>query len=322
MKKVIFDTDIGIDDAMALLLLHYSGEADLQAIVTGFGNASIDATTRNALYVADRFGLTAPVHRGTEKALGASMFDTYPDFVHGKNGLGDIDVPDVGVPVASANGPQAIVDIVTASAGEISIVAIGRLTNLATALDLCPELPELTRELVIMGGAFGFNGHRGNVSPVAEANIAGDPVAADRVFGAGFATTIVGLDVTEEVTMDERFFSELRDSAGDAGQFVHDISRCYLDFAERSSGRRACAVHDSSAVAYLLRPELFETRRAGVHVVTGGPAMGQTVWSDPDVPYQTGDWSELPPLNICTAVDGAGLLQFYREALRSAVDDS
>ena len=224
MKQVIFDTDIGIDDAMALLFLHFADAAELMAIVTGFGNASLASTTRNALYVKERFGIGAPVYRGAAEAVGVSMFDTYPDFVHGMNGLGDIVLPEVDTDQAHNGGAQAIVDIARDAPGQISLVAIGRLTNVARALELCPELPKLLRELIVMGGAFGFNDHRGNVSPVAEANIAGDPVAADRVFTAGFATTIVGLDVTEEVTMDEAYFSMLRDGAGDAGQFIHDIS--------------------------------------------------------------------------------------------------
>ncbi len=322
MKQVIFDTDIGIDDAMALLFLHFAPGAELKAIVTGFGNASLASTTRNALYVKERFGITAPVYRGAAEACGVSMFDAYPDFVHGMNGLGDIVLPEVNTDKAENDGAQAIVDIVRAAPGQISLVAIGRLTNVAHALELCPELPTLLRELIVMGGAFGFNDHRGNVSPVAEANIAGDPLAADRVFTAGFSTTIVGLDVTEEVTMDEAYFSMLRDRAGDAGQFIHDISRCYLDFAQRVTGRRACAVHDSSAVAYLLAPQLFTTRSVQVRVVTNGPALGQTVWGDPEVRYQVGDWGDLPRVRICTGVDAAGMLGLYQETLHSAVDDA
>ena len=322
MKQVIFDTDIGIDDAMALLFLHYAQAAELNAIVTGFGNASLASTTRNALYVKKRFGIAAPVYRGAAEAVGLSMFDAYPDFVHGKNGLGDIELPDVDTGEAEGGGAQAIVDIARGAPGETSLVAIGRLTNVAHALKLCPELPTLVRELIVMGGAFGFNGHRGNVSPVAEANIAGDPQAADQVFTAGFSTTVVGLDVTEEVRMDEAYFSMLRESAGDAGQFIHDISRCYLDFAERVTGRRVCAVHDSSAIAYLLAPQLFTIREAQVRVVTGGPALGQTVWGDPEVRYQVGDWGDLPPVRICTGVDAAGMLRLYRETLCSAVDDA
>lgn len=322
MKKVIFDTDIGIDDAMALLFLHYARDVDLKAIVTGFGNASIDDTTRNALYVRDRFNIAAPVYRGAAESIGSSLFDSYPDFVHGKNGLGDVDIPHVRATHESTEGAQAIVDIATANPGDISLVAVGRLSNVANALKLCPELPQLLRELIVMGGAFGFNGHRGNVSPVAEANIAGDPEAADIVFQSGIPTTIVGLDVTAQTTMDDDFFERLRNEAGDAGQFIFDISRHYLAFHEERTGRHVCSVHDSSAVAYLLAPELFTTRDAGVRVVSTGPAMGQTIWSDPNVSYQTGTWGELPRCKICTDVNSRGLLTLYRETLLSAVDHS
>ena len=115
-------------------------------------------------------------------------------------------------------GAAAIVDLVRRNPGEISIVAVGRLTNLALALQRCPELPTLVREVVVMGGAFGHNGHSGNVSPVAEANIAGDPQAADRVFTAGWPITIVGLDVTHATIIDDEFLASLRNRAGDAGR--------------------------------------------------------------------------------------------------------
>jgi len=307
---------------MALLFLHYAPDADIRAIVTGFGNASIDATTRNALHMKERFQLTAPVFRGAAGPLGNSLLDDYPDFVHGRNGLGDIDIPAVRERPGAQDGAQAIVNIARENPGEISIVAIGRMTNVAHALDLCPELPELVAELVVMGGAFGFNGHRGNVSPVAEANIAGDPEAADVVFSSGLRATIVGLDVTQETIMDRSFFDDLRRKAGKAGEFIYDISRYYLDFHAQSTGHYACPVHDSSAVAYLLRPELFTTIDATVRVVREGIAAGQTIWGDPRADYSTPAWRERPTSRICTSVNSDALLELYAETLALAIDDS
>jgi inosine-uridine nucleoside N-ribohydrolase len=320
LKKVIFDTDIGIDDAMALLFLHYAPEVELQAIVTGFGNASIDDTTRNALFVRERFNIEAPVYRGAGDALGARLGEGYPDFVHGRNGLGDIAIPEPATDCDALPGPAAIVRIVKANPGEISIVAVGRLTNLALALEQCPDLPQLVGELVVMGGAFGYNGHRGNVSPVAEANIAGDPLAADRVFSSGFNLTIVGLDVTQETIADERFFAELRGNAGDAGKFIHGISRCYLDFHERLTGGRECPVHDSSAVACLLQPQAYTTITAAVRVATDGVAIGQTIAGDPRADYASAAWRDRPPVRICTAVDDRLVLQQYLDTLALAGD--
>jgi purine nucleosidase len=318
MKKVIFDTDIGIDDAMALLFLHYSPDVDLRAIVTGFGNADIDTTTRNALYIKECFGIGAPVYRGAGQPIGERLGDGYPDFVHGHNGLGDIELTEPAGQVEALSGAEAIVEIARQNPQEISIVAVGRPTNLALALELCPELPELTREVVVMGGAFGFNGHRGNVSPVAEANIAGDPMAADSVFSSGLNVAIVGLDVTQEIIAGNHFFDELKENAGSAGDFIYRISRFYLDFHEQLTGRHECPIHDSSAVAYLLRPDLFTTTAAGVRVVTEGLAIGQTILVDPDAGFESTAWKDQPACNICSGVNPGMVLELYAETLSLA----
>lgn len=318
MKQVIFDTDIGIDDAMALLFLHAAPQVELRAIVTGFGNADIDNTTRNALYVCERFGINAPVYRGAASPTGPRLGSGYPDFVHGSNGLGDIQFDSPSRAEEDVAGAQAIVDIVSASPNEISIVSVGRMTNLAQALDLCPELPALVREAVIMGGAFGFNGHSGNVSPVAEANIAGDPMAADRVMTSGLPITVVGLDVTQESVLDEAFFKLLRDEAGPLGEFVYDISRRYLAFHEEITGKWQCPVHDSSAVACLLSPGLFTMAKGAVRVATTGIAIGQTIFAPSGSEYESPDWSGGAELRICTAVDAQRLIELYRETLVQA----
>ncbi|RLA31794.1 MAG: nucleoside hydrolase [Gammaproteobacteria bacterium] len=318
MKQVIFDTDIGIDDAMALLFLHYSPDVNLLGIVTGFGNASVENTTRNALFLKEQFNIDAPVFRGAAEAIGERLGEGYPDFVHGSNGLGEIEFAEPGIEVESTAGAQGIVDLVTANPNELSIVAVGRMTNLALALELCPELPSLVKEVVIMGGAFGLNGHRGNVSPVAEANIAGDPQAADIVFTSGLPITIVGLDVTQESIASSHFFDQLRDDAGAAGELIYRFSRRYLEFHQERTGHYECSVHDSSAVAYLLNPDLFETEQAVVRVVTEGIAMGETIASSPGARYESNEWQDKPTVNICTSVDSDRLLDLYKSTLALA----
>ena len=318
MKQVIFDTDIGIDDAMALLFLHFSAEVELRAIVTGFGNASIENTTRNALYLKNRFSMDAPVYKGAANAIDGRPSKGYPDFVHGVNGLGDVEIIDPAIDVEPVSGAQGIVDIVSAHPHEISIVAVGRLTNLAMALEIAPELPSLAKEVVVMGGAFGFNGHRGNVSPVAEANIAGDPRAADIVFTSGMPITVVGLDVTQETVLTAKFFDKLKAAAGDAGDLIFDISRCYLDFHKRVTGSFSCPVHDSSAVAFLLDPDIFETREAIVRVVTEGIARGQTIFSLPGAAYESNEWDDKPALGICTGVRPDAVRDLYLRTLSIA----
>lgn len=315
MKKVLFDTDIGIDDAMALLFLHYSPDVELQAIVSGFGNADIATTTRNALYMKEYFSIDAPVYRGAAEPVGERLGSGYPDFVHAENGLGGIDIDEPTTKAEALPGPEAIVEIVKNNPHEISIVAVGRLTNLALALDLCPELPGLVKEVVIMGGTFGHNGHSGNVSPVAEANIAGDPQAADKVFTSDWPVTIVGIDVTHETIARDEFFESLRVTAGKAGDFVYRTTRFYLDFHEQINGVHECPVHDSSAVAYLLDPSLYKTKAAAVRVVTDGIAIGQTIAGDPSADFESDAWKGRPKCQICIGVDSEKVLALYAKTL-------
>ena len=148
MKKVIFDTDIGIDDAMALLFLHYSPDVELKAIVSGFGNANIDTTTRNALYMKEYFGIEAPVYRGAGQPVGKRLGSGYPDFVHAENGLGGIDIDEPTTQAEALPGPEAIVEVVKNNPHEISIVAVGRLTNLALALDQLHRMADSNGKLV------------------------------------------------------------------------------------------------------------------------------------------------------------------------------
>lgn len=319
MKQIIFDTDIGIDDAMALLFLHFANEVEILSIISGYGNASIERTTVNALYMNKLFNINAPIFSGASNPLGENIPE-FPDFVHGINGLGDIDIPeDVGQP-ESLGGAQAIVDAIRQNPGKITIVSVGRLTNVALALNLCPELPALVKEIIIMGGAFGFNGHYGNVSPVAEANIAGDPKAADIVFTSGMPITVVGLDVTLEVTMEQTYFDALRAEAGLAGEFIYRISQCYLDFHERVHGHRSCPVHDPSAVAYLLQPQIFGTIDASVRVVTEGDAAGQTICGKPTGHSEIDTPTLSKTSKICTSVDAEALLHLYHRTLASSVN--
>ena len=249
--------------------------------------------------------------------IGNSLGEGYPDFVHGKNGLGDIPLTTPVLKSERTKAAQAIVELAKANPHELSIVAVGRLTNLALALELHPELPLLVKELIVMGGVFGYNGHRGNVSPVAEANIAGDPTAADIVFTSGIPTTIVGLDVTAETVMSEAYIARLRQRAGASGEFIYQISRFYLNFYEKISGKAECPIHDASAVAYLLNPELYRTEAAVVRVATEGIGIGQTIHDSTRRTYATNDWLNRPACNICVGVDAPGVLAMYMSTLSS-----
>lgn len=318
MQRVIFDTDIGIDDAMALLFLHFASDVRLEAVTTVSGNASIDHTTQNACYVCERFGIDAPVFQGAASPVGPSLGSGHPDFVHGKNGLGNIEIPALSRKPESESAADAIVRLAKQHPGEINIVAVGRLSNLALALDRCPQLPTLLRKVIVMGGVFLRRDHVGNVSPVAEANIAGDPTAADKVLGSGLDVTLLPLDVTQETLMNEDFIEKLRRVAGDAGAFLHDITRFYFDFYATVNGKRECPIHDSSAVAFLLAPSLYQVDRAPVRVVREGIAMGQTIAGPKAQSYVIDAWLQRPANRYCTEVDSDGVRDLYLRTLAKA----
>jgi inosine-uridine nucleoside N-ribohydrolase len=312
--KIIYDTDPGVDDAMALLLLARHQRVELIGVTTVFGNADIATTTRNALYLKQRLGFSAPVAQGAGAPL-VGQPDDPPTFVHGMNGLGDIDLPDITETADPRPAHQLIIDLVRANPGEVTIIAVGRMTNLERALREAPEIVGLVRQVVVMGGAFGRNGHTGNVTPVAEANIWGDPDAADIVFGAAWPVAIAGLDVTQQTIMTEAYLAELATAAGSDGAFVRAISAFYQNFHHASAGLDGFYVHDSSAVALALHPEFYRVETGAIRVVTEGIAVGQTIIKPDGRNYPPGAWDGRPSQSIAVAVDAEAVLRFYRSTL-------
>lgn len=312
--KVIFDTDPGIDDAMALLLLARHPDVELVGVTTVFGNADIATTTRNALHLKERFGLAAPVGAGAAGPL-VGEAEPPPTFVHGMNGLGDILLPEVLEQADPRPAHRLIIDLVRAAPGTISILAVGRMTNLALALREAPEITGLVNRIVVMGGAFGRNGHTGNVTPVAEANIWGDAMAADIVFGADWPLTIVPLDVTQETHMSDSFLGDLAEVGGEDGRFVRAVSAFYQNFHRESAGIDGFYVHDSSAVAFALHPEFYRTERGAIRVATEGIAIGQTMIKPDNRRFPPGAWDGRPSQTICVGVNAPAVLDFYRRTL-------
>lgn len=313
--KVIYDTDPGVDDAMALLLMARHPGIEVVGICSSFGNATIDTTTRNALYLKERFGLAAPVARGAAGPITGAEPSEPPSFVHGDNGLGNIDLPPVTATEDPRPAHRLIIDLVRESPGEITVIAVGRMTNLALALAEAPEIATQVRRIVVMGGAFGRNGHYGNVTPVAEANIWGDPTAADIIFGANWPVSIVPLDVTQETVMSDSFVNDLAEVAGEDGRFVRAISQFYQGFYHDTMGIWGFPVHDSSAVAFALHPEFYTIETGAVRVVSEGIAFGQTIIKPDSRSYPPGPWDNRPSQTIVTSVNAPAVLDFYRRTL-------
>lgn len=305
VKRIILDTDPGVDDALALIYLRAQPCLRLEAITTVFGNADIDTTTRNALYLRDRFAPGTPVYRGAEAPLsrprGAS-----PVHVHGHNGLGDIDLGDVAPSAPEAgSAAESIIALVRVYPGEITLLAIGPLTNLALALRAAPDIANLVDQVVVMGGAFGEGGRGGNVTPFAEANIHNDPEASAEVLAAAWPVTLVGLDVTGLCVLSTAAIRGLARDGGETGRFVETVSRDYVAAYGRFDGLDGCCLHDVAAAAYVQEPELFKTQTAGMSVTLKGERAGQTQW-DLDGRAQT----------ACLGVDVPLLVAHFLDAVR------
>ncbi|KZN43463.1 nucleoside hydrolase [Pseudoalteromonas luteoviolacea] len=310
-EKIIFDTDPGIDDAMALLLAHACQDIEMIGITTTFGNASIENTTRNALYLKQEFGMHAEVAKGVNVPL--DQVKTEPaTLVHGDNGLGNIELPDqINTPLSPLIAHDFIVETIKKQPGEITLVAVGRLTNLALAIEKAPEIGKLVKEVIIMGGAFGHNGHTGNLTPFAEANVYGDPLAADIVINADWPVTIVGLDVTQQTQMSNAYLEKVRTSSEKYGQFIYDITRFYAKFYNDDLGLDGFYVHDSSAIMYLVAPEIFTTKQGHIRVITEGPAKGHTLFKGSDRVFPIDEWATAPKQTIAINVEPQTFNQRY-----------
>lgn len=313
-EKIILDTDPGIDDAMAILFAEASPAIELLGITTVFGNATIEDGTRNALWIKERFGMQAIIAKGADRPLRRPPVGA-TTVVHGEHGLGDVTAGEVQGSADPRPAWQFIVDSLKAAPGEITLVTIGPLTNLALALEQAPEITGLVKQVVVMGGAFGVNGHRGNVTPYAEANIHDDPEAADQVFTADWPVVIIGLDVTQQSVFSGAYLDALRDDAGEVGQFLWDVSRFYLRFYSARIGMDGCHVHDPSAIAYVINPALFTLREGAVRVVTDGPAIGHTLQKFDGRRHPHDGWEAYRAQQVGVAVDDTALLALYRQTL-------
>lgn len=316
MHKIIIDTDPGIDDAQAIAFALAHPEIDLVGLTTVFGNASIEVTTQNALSILEQFGYAdVPVAKGAAAPLVIERFPA-PDFVHGKDGMGDIGVPAPSSTPINETAAEFIVRCAQENAGEITLIAIGPLTNIASAFALDPKLPDNLKKLVVMGGTVSAPG---NVSPVAEANFVNDPHAADIVCGEYWPLTVIGLDVTMQTALTDTMFEKIKQNGGVVGDFLWRSSRFYVDFysslSDTISDERACAMHDASAVVYAVYPDLFTVQSGVARVVTDGLAQGQLILDQGCEPYLLPFWNDLPKIGCAMQVDDQAVLDLFVNTL-------
>ncbi len=297
MNAVFVDVDTGIDDAMALIYLLASADADVVGIASTGGNIHVDQVCANNLGLLELCRAPAiPVSKGADEPL-CGRWPHHSKF-HGTTGLGYAELPRTDRALTGHDATAAWVAAAHAHPGELVGLVTGPLTNLALALRAEPGLPRMLRRLVIMGGAFGGDGIAAN--PMAEWNIRVDPEAAGEVF-AGWAgqqqlPIVCGLDLTRRVAMTPEILARLAAEAGPSPLLpvIEDAMRFYFESHDHRGHGYVAFMHDPLAAAAALDPRLISTRAATVDIeLADTPTRGVT----------TPDWSGDRKANALIGVD-------------------
>ena len=297
--KCIIDTDPGADDVLALIMALNSPDLDILALTTVEGNARLEHTTANALRLLAYMGRgDIPVYAGSSTPLVGEFHHAYE--VHGDEGL-TVRLPDTDNAPADGNAVDYIIETAMASPGEITLFALGPLTNVARALTQEPRLVDALKRVYIMGGQ---GDGSGNVTPYAEFNIWDDPHAANVVFGSGAPVTLLGLNISRQTSIphdDESW--QNGDTPGErlAAQVLEKWF--VLDEAEH---RQRFSMHDPVTIMAALRPDLITTRPATLSVETQGDRVGEI----------TADYAAPSSVEVAVGVESATALSFMRMLLR------
>ena len=307
-RKIIIDCDPGQDDAVALLLAFASpDELDLLGITTVAGNVPLDLTHRNARMMCDIAGQQdVPVYAGCAEPLVRKLRTA--EAIHGATGINGLDVFEPTTPLQSKHAVDFIIDtLMAADEASVTLVPVGPLTNIATAINKEPAILSRIEQLVIMGGAMREGGNR---TPSAEFNILVDPQAADIVFRCGRPITAMGLDVTHQVLSTEDRVERIKA----LNNSVASATAGMLSFFDRHDTKkytsRGAPLHDPCTIAWLLRPELFEGKECNISIETQSElTMGHTAvdfWHVTDRPIN---------VNWIYTVDADGFYDLLLERL-------
>ena len=273
MRRIIIDTDPGTDDALAIMMALNSPDLVVEGITTVGGNATLSETTENALRLMEHLDgpdSAIPIAVGANRP--AKGLYTHAYHIHGSDGLG-IFLPEPTLQPQRMSAVEFLQERICASPGELTLIAIGPLTNVAAALDNRPNIAEAVPEIIVMGGAVGV---RGNITPHAEFNIHEDPWAANAVFESGVSVTLVGLDVTHQTFMHRRDGPQWFEGDSKSAQLGNSI---LTDRFRELDGDDEFHLHDPLAVAATIEPDILTCGPARVSVVTDGEERGRTIAS-------------------------------------------
>lgn len=266
-RKIFIDTDVGTDDAVAIVMALESPDVEIVGISCVGGNTAVEQVVQNVLYLCDRMNKSVPVYIGASKPLSRSLKSS--DFIHGKDGLGDINVDNYGRQPSAVNAVEGLRQAILRHPNELTIVTLGPLTNVAMMLGRYPELSKLTSALHIMGGNFQMPG---NITPVSEYNFWVDPEAADFCIRADIPKMIVGWDITLRhgyLRMEE--LQSLLEGGHQLSKEIVEMQQVRLDWMRAGGHEMICTWADAAAMLALIEPEYcMEIGNYFCQVITAG----------------------------------------------------
>ena len=262
-RKVIIDCDPGQDDAVALFLAMASpDDMEMLGITTVAGNVPLALTHRNARMmcdIADRRDL--PVFAGCERPMVLDPITA--EYIHGSTGIDGVDVFEPQTPLQEQHAVDFIIETLLANSAPVTLIATGPMTNIGTAIQREPAILKNVERIVSMGGAMREGGNR---SPSAEFNVLVDPHAAEMVYNCGRPVTAMGLDVTHQVLSTRERVGRIRELGNDVAEATAGMLSFFHRYDTKKYGSEGAPLHDPCTIAWLLRPELFETRACNISV--------------------------------------------------------
>lgn len=322
MQRILIDTDPGVDDALALLLALKSPELRIEAITTVSGNVHVEQATQNLLTILGLLDLSEYpiIAKGEAKPLIKPPVNA--ENVHGKDGLGNISeiqnqdgstcYPLANCSISTISGVDLILEMVSRFPNELTIVALGPLTNISVAIQKNPECMRRLQGIILMGGVFR---EYGNITTTAEFNVYVDPHAAHEVFNSGIPIHIVPLDVTHQVILTgERLMEETSGYNDKFSSFLIESTQACMEFYRQNVGFYGLHIHDALPIAILTHPHLFENVAAYVQVETeGNLTSGMTV-----ADLRSGRKKNTKPnANVSMSADSEKFLDYFFERLFS-----
>lgn len=300
-KPIIIDTDPGIDDAVALAIALFNEELDVRLITTVHGNVSLEKVTYNALRLMKYYDKQVPIAKGASRPLVAEAIDASD--VHGETGMDgyNFEEPDDSL-LLDKHAVNAMYEEIMNSNEKVTLVPIGPLTNIALLLRMYPEVKGNIAEIVLMGGSTG----RGNVTVMAEFNIYADPEAAKIVFSSGLPIVMAGIDVGQKALVYPED-SEILKDMNDTGNMIYHLFKKYRG----GSFNKGLKMYDSCAVAYLLKPDLFETMDTFVDIELNGElTKGATIVD------LRGYLKQESNVKVCLDIDAEAFKKWFMENIK------